>query len=322
MATLASACVTLFGCTTGIPRARLSRAEAPTPREIESRRVYREASCAASTGLFFPGLGQLCQRRFAEGAVVTSLGVAELGTAVGAGLATGVASHSSVTVPLLSLQNLWMAGYGNALFVEQQARHLRYVPQDTLAELVFAPFNPRVLSQLDVWLGLAVQLGAGVALSLAVSKDVGTSNAGGDANIFGHRFDPAVGYPLAGGLGAALFTHVAVGEETVFRGMIQSEMARRNGETEGWIAASMVFGVLHAPNALALDPDEQSDYLVYGVPFLMATGGYLGLVYRWHDYSLAPPVALHFWYDFLLSAVSFAINPDDSILSARVAVPF
>jgi hypothetical protein len=57
-------------------------------------------------------------------------------------------------------------------------------------------------------------------------------------------------------------------------------------------------------------------------PRIPAAGGYLGLVYRWHDYSLAPPVALHFWYDFLLSAIGFALDPQDSILSARVSVPF
>jgi membrane protease YdiL (CAAX protease family) len=235
---LAGAVIVCAGCAP-IPSARTSADAPPTGREIEARRTYREASCAASTGLFFPGLGQHCQRRYAESAVLTSLALAELGTAVGAGLASGEVSHPSVSVPLIGLQNLWLAGYGNALFVEQQARGLRFVPQDSLGELALAPFNPRVLSRIDVWLGLMVQLGAGTALSLALSDDSATGRGGDDANIFGRRFDPVVGYPLAGGLGGALFTHVAIGEETLFRGMIQSEMARRNGEVEGWIGSSL-----------------------------------------------------------------------------------
>ena len=316
------ACALLLGCGPSIPPARTSAADPPTPREVESARVYRDAGCAASTGLWFPGLGQLCQHRVAEGVTLTTLGVAEAATAAVAASETEELSHPAVLVPLTALQNTWLGGYGDALFVEQRARRQLYVPHDTLGELAIAPFNPRVLSQLDVWLGTLGMLGAGLALSAAIDDSITTDHVGDDADLFGRRFSPGVGYPLAGATGAALFTHVAIGEEVLFRGMIQSEMARRNGETAGWIGSSLVFGVAHAPNALAIEQEHQERFFLYGVPFLTLAGGYLGLVYRSHDYSLAPPVAVHFWYDMLLSAIGFALDPQDSLLSARVAVPF
>jgi membrane protease YdiL (CAAX protease family) len=316
-----AACALTAACAP-LPRARTAPTQPPMPRELEAARVYEEASCAAATGLWFPGLGQFCQHRVAEGATLTTLAVAEIATGAGTLIATEDWSHPGVAVPLLALQNTWIGGYGDALFVEQRSRRLLYVPQDTLGELAIAPFNPNVFSKLEVWLGLVGFLGAGLGLSAAVDGDFTTDHLGDDANLFGRRFEPAVGYPLAGATGMALFTHVAIGEEILFRGMIQSEFARRNGETAGWIGQSLVFGVLHAPNALLLPHDQQARYLAMGVPFLTLAGGYLGLIYRGNDYSLAPPVALHFWYDLLLSAVGFALDPGDSPLSARVAVPF
>jgi membrane protease YdiL (CAAX protease family) len=305
-----------------LPHARMSPAEAPSSRERESARIYHEASCAAETGLWFPGLGQICQHRVAEGVTLTSLGIAELATGAGTLIATEDWSHPGVTVPLIALQNTWIGGYGDALFVEQRSRRRLYVPQDTLSELALAPFNPNVFSKPEVWLGLVGLLGAGLTLSAAIEGGLTTDHLGNDANLFGRRFEPGVGYPLAGATGLALFTSVALGEEILFRGMIQSELARRNGETAGWIGGSLVFGVLHAPNALGLPHDQQARYLAIGVPFLTLTGSYLGLVYRGNDYSLAPSVAVHFWYDLLISAVGFALDPEDSPLSARVAVPF
>ena len=55
---------------------------------------------------------------------------------------------------------------------------------------------------------------------------------------------------------------------------------------------------------------------------ITALGGYLGWVTMVNDFSLSEAVALHFWYDFLLSATFFALDPDDSLVSARIAVPF
>lgn len=306
--------------------ARLSPAEPAKPRELEAEQTYREASCSAATSLWFPGGGQLCQGRTAEGALFASLAAAEIATGVGAVVAQGEGldglDHPAVGVSAVALQNLWVYSYADAVFVEQRAARMPFVPMDEPHELALAPFDPNVMGDVDVWLGLSLLLAAGIGVSVAVDESFDTGHAGERPNLFGRELSRPLGYPLAAGVGAGLFEHVALGEESLFRGLIQSSMARNTGETEAWVAASLAFGVAHAPNVAVVPAAERVRYLVVGVPFLTVTGSYLGLLYRWHDYSLAASTAVHFWYDLLLSATFFALDPGHSPLSARVSVPF
>ena len=48
----------------------------------------------------------------------------------------------------------------------------------------------------------------------------------------------------------------------------------------------------------------------------------MGGAYRAYGYSLQPPVAIHFWYDAVLTGMAFAFDPDDNPLSARIAFRF
>ena len=318
--------VAAAACGPAIPRARLADSEPPSRAEVASKRRIHEARCTTSSALFFPGVGQWCQRRNAEAAALSAIAVAEISTATVVAIERDEGleglSHPAGALPLLSLQNLWAYGYADSVFEEQRARRLKYVPHDTMDELALAPFNVEVMSQTDVWLGLLVSLGAGIGVSLLVDENIDTDNVGKDPNLFGRTVNRSVGYPAAGAVGIGLFEHVAIGEEALFRGLIQSQMARETNPTEGWVGGSLVFGVAHAPNALALPSEDRLSYLAIGVPFITVLGSYLGLSYRWHDYSLAPPVAIHFWYDLLLSATFFALDPQDSPISARVTLPF
>jgi membrane protease YdiL (CAAX protease family) len=316
----------VVGCGPALPRARTSELEPTLERERRSfERVASGRSCA-ELGLLFPGVSQFCLGKPAEGAALSGLAAAEIGTIVAVGVIRDDGleglEHPAAGVPALGLQNLWLYSYADAIFERQRAYQLRFVPMDTLGELAIAPFHPKVLSQLDVWLGILATVPAGIGASLLIDGNFEAGDAGGDPNLFGRTFDSSVGYPLAGAVGMGLFSHVAIGEESVFRGLIQSQMARETSEVSGWIAASLAFGAAHAPNVLVVPSDERARYLIAGVPFLTIVGGYFGLSYRWHDYSLAAPVALHFWYDVLLSAVFFTLDPQNSPISARVAIPF
>ncbi|MBK8996424.1 MAG: CPBP family intramembrane metalloprotease [Myxococcales bacterium] len=316
----------LTACGPPMRPARTSESQAPSERELEAADRVRDADCGPSASLVFPGVAQLCQGRTAEGLTMTGLGAAELGTGLAVGLSRDEGfdgfSHPGAAVPLIAFQNTYAYSYADALFQEQLAARLLYVPEDTPAELLVAPFNKNVMGHTDVWAGTLVMLAAGIGLSAVVDEELGTRHLGEDANLFGRRFPPASGYPLAAGVGAGLFSHVAIGEEALFRGVLLSHMAREAGPTAGWVGSSVVFGVAHAPNALALPHEEQLPYLALGVPFITVLGSYLGLTYQWHDYSLAAPVAIHFWYDFLLSATFFALDPARSPLAASVRVPF
>jgi membrane protease YdiL (CAAX protease family) len=316
---LASACVS--GCAAEIPARRDAEAP-PTPQEQASYALVVENDCSTFGLGFIPGGRQLCLGKKEEGFTMLGLGLAELGTGTGVALKHDV-MHPGAALPLIAAADLIVLGDTDYIFEAQRARVLPYVPQNSLIEIATAPFNPEALASFDVLAGIAV----GVALGLVASELAGEhtfrdTNAGTDPNLFGVTVDKGIGYPIAGALGVGVFAHVAAAEESLFRGMFQSGISRSRGETEGWLWGSLIFGVAHAPNALFMDQSKRASYLEVGVPFITLLGSYLGLVYRWHDYSLLAPVAIHFWYDFLISAIPFFLHPDSSPLSAKIAIPF
>jgi membrane protease YdiL (CAAX protease family) len=183
-----------------------------------------------------------------------------------------------------------------------------------------APFNANVLKRTDVWAGILAATAAGIAVSWAL--DDWPWRPRDKPRLFGIDYSQVAGYPIAGAIGIGIFEHVAIAEETVFRGYFQSGFARRHGEDRGWVYGSLLFGLLHAPNALFVDSSKRLKYLTLGVPFITLVGSYLGLTYRWSGYSLAPSTAVHFWYDLLVSAASFLADPQHNELSGRISFPF
>lgn len=108
----------------------------------------------------------------------------------------------------------------------------------------------------------------------------------------------------------------------MFRGLLQSALTRATDPTAGWLLSSLLFGPIHASNAIMMSPEERLFYLALGLPYITTVGLWLGHTYRATDYHLAAPVALHFWYDFLLVGTAFVLDPDDNPLSARIAFRF
>jgi membrane protease YdiL (CAAX protease family) len=296
--------------------------EPPAPEEIEAEVAVRERSCDPRLGLLFPGLAQLCLGKKAEGATLATLAAAEIGTAIAVAVDTGDGAHPGVQLPVGAVQDLYVFGIADGGITGSLARRDRFAPRDSMADLVAAPFNWQVMKRPAVWLGIIGTLAVGLGATLALSDDIDTDQVGDDPNLFGKTVDPRYGYPIAGATGLMFFSHVAVGEEAFFRGYIQSSLARNSGENAGWVGASLVFGAAHIPNMYALPEEERTDYLLYGLPIITAAGFYLGWVYRDSGYSMAPSTAVHFWYDFLLSAVVFALEPQNSILGTSVEMRF
>jgi membrane protease YdiL (CAAX protease family) len=322
VARIALAALGLAACSRPLAPARTSPMQPVTVAEEAAVTRRMNARCSYRWGLLFPGLSQYCGGRDGEALILAGLGAAELVTGIAAGEKVGY-DHPASAIPLLAFSDLWLYAYIDGVIDRQRADYALYAPADSLSDLAAAPFNIQVLKRADVWLGTAVFLAAGVAVSVLVDEGgVSTDRLGDDPNIFGETMDPELGYPLAVATGVGLFQHVAIAEEIAFRGALQSGIARQSGETQGLIWSSVIFGLAHAPNALVLPAEDRARYLLVGIPFLTAAGGFLGWVYQRADYSLAPPVAVHFWYDLLLSATFFAMNPQDSPISARISIPF
>jgi hypothetical protein len=85
------------GCGPAMRPARLADAEPASERELGSERRVAGAECGPALGLAFPGLGQLCHGKTAEGVTLATLGAAELGTASASPcIGTTVSTASSI----------------------------------------------------------------------------------------------------------------------------------------------------------------------------------------------------------------------------------
>ncbi|MFN2546769.1 MAG: CPBP family intramembrane glutamic endopeptidase [Myxococcales bacterium] len=310
-----------IGCAPVMQRARVTREEPVSERENEARERVVNDDCSRRLSLLWPGVVQLCRGRSTEGGLMLGLGAAELGTGLAAGFDQGFGS-AAAGVPLLAFGDLLTLSALDAVIESQRAARYRFVPQESLSEMAAAPFSPQVLSKPAVWAGIAGTLAAGILVSRIVDGPVDTTNFGRRPVLFGKELNSAVGYPLAGAIGIGLFEHVAIAEESAFRGLVQSGWARSSGEDRGWIYGSLTFGLVHASNIVFMDPSQRLTYLAVGVPFITALGSYLGLAYRWSGYSLAPSVAIHFWYDFLIEAYGFVLDPRHSPLALTWGMGF
>ena len=314
----------LGACSRPIARARTSAIEPPSVHEIDAQDRLAKKRCSGSLA-YIPlvmGLGQYCHRKDAHAAALALAGFADLAT----GIAVGTQSDDGFANPaaafaLVAYQDVWVAGIADMLIDRDLARGRLYAPTDNLGDLLAAPFNWEVMKQPKVWGAIlgAVAIGVGVTVALDGVPDASPTD---DANLFGKNVSPALGYPGAMMAFGGLFSHVAPAEELMFRGVVQSGLARNYGENVGWVGGSLIFGAIHAPNALALESDERRDYLTYALPVITVVGSYLGYLYKDSEYSLAAPTAMHFWYNTLLSATAFALDPQNSPVSANVGLRF
>jgi membrane protease YdiL (CAAX protease family) len=314
-------CMVVFvvaaGCSRPVRHARMSVADPVFPEERIAAAERAARRCSTYWGLLFPGVGQLCLGRTQEGAAIASVAVADAAAASVAAVRTeGPAlEHPAVSVPLLAFQETYLFAAANIAIREDLANRKLYAPQDSLADVAAAPFNLEVMKRPEIWAALVGGVAAFVGASFLIEDDLTVANAGGDANVFGKTLPFAAGGPLGLAAFAGLDLQVAVGEEALFRGVVQSGLSREVGETGGLLLGTLIFGAMHVGPAFTLEGEERRNFLRYKLPAVVAAGAYFGWLYQRSDYSLAPPTAMHFWFDFLLSGAFFVIRPEESPIS-------
>lgn len=292
-----------------------------------------------------PGCGHFYLRR--PGTALALLGAT--GGLVGGGLALARGESVNIADPdapgasswrapvalqlLMAGQNLWFYGifaaYRDARALRADLGYRHPVSDETLGKLALAPFSPRVLSRRWFWAGLPAAFAAALGVSLLMDGDDLRSGRrtlfdGGGVNFLGRRHGTGAGFALGELYWGALFFPVGVGEEALFRGVVQPSLTESLGPRGGLAAASVVFGAVHAPNFWAGDADSSTKLkrTLVGVPFITALGAYLGLVSQRSEGRLATSVALHFWYDFLLGTADFIADPDRQPFVVRVGFPY
>ena len=277
---------------------------------------------AAGLSLLCPGCGQVYLREPGEGAgmLAATAGLIASGALLlrdSGGTVTLDGASTSAKAPIgldlvLAGQNAWFYSifdaYRDARVLRGDVGYSFAITRERLPDLVTAPFKPRVLKSPWVWAGVPLALIAGIGVSaLASSGDLSGNPSIFDVrqiNFLGHNYSRGAGFALGEGYFATLFGPVGVGEESLFRGLIQTELEERFGTAWGIATASAIFGAVHLVN-FGQDPKQA----LYAVPTIAVLGSSLGLAYVHTGHKLETSVAMHFWYDFLLSTVAFAADP-------------
>ncbi len=193
---------------------------------------------------------------------------------------------------LVTLESIWSYGlyaaYRDVRIYNKESGYSYQMPTNSFADLALAPFRLSVLKKPEVWGGF---LGA-----LALAVGVGYFAYPQDAHIQ-LEFPPEIDMPL-------IAFPVGIGEESLFRGYLQSQLSEFFSPWGGIAISSLAFGAMHVPNALFLAPESRWRYYTFSIPLITGMGAYFGwLTYK--NRSLKESVALHTWYDFTLLAAGF-----------------
>jgi len=222
-----------------------------------------------------------------------------------------------VNVPELIGEKVWeysiFSTYRDAMAaqgVDLRAAHLDDTPTSTL---LTAPFNPDYAFRWPVIAAAVLGAADGAITSrdhqLRGIRDVDT------AHMFGSTFnrDQASALYAVSDFGVSL--GAAAAEEGLFRGILQTELQGRWGQTGGLWAAAGTFGAAHI-----VAPD--GSFNPGGVLFASAAGAGLGWLYNHDDNRLGTPIAAHFWYDFMVFAASWVVQPDNNGFGFKVDFRF
>ncbi len=208
-------------------------------------------------------------------------------------LMSGGVEHPAFNLSLFSAQAVWSysvyAAYRDVRALNGASNYTYPMPTDTFSDVVTAPFRWSVMKKPEVWGGI---LGA-LALGTAVM-------------YFGYPHEARIQLPHLSAkdlsLHPAIALPVAIGEESAFRGYMQSYLSETFSPNVGLAVSSLAFGAVHIPNAMSLPQEERWRYYSFSIPLITGLGAYLGWVTQ-RNHSLKESVAIHAWYDFVVMGI-------------------
>jgi membrane protease YdiL (CAAX protease family) len=250
------------------------------------RPPHKSAFLTVALSSLTPGLGHIYLGDSATAAGLIGSSWASLGVA-----AYPHSGESLRLASLLTLQTTWeygiYAAYRDVRKYNGTAGYSYPMPTDSLTDLTLAPFSPSVLKKPEVWAGF---LGC-FSLAVCTAHFAYSKEAHIQLNASSRIPKPIFAFPIA------------IGEESFFRGYLQSQLTEVFTPVGGIVLSSLAFGAAHIPNALALEPEDRWRYYSFSLPLITGMGAYFGWM-TYKNRSLKESVALHAWYDFTIFAAS------------------
>lgn len=251
---------------------------------------------AGVASLLIPGLGQMINQEYAEGAahlgldlfaakkyeelishpeyIPTYRRIDETNSEILVNKTTFYADMYSTGLNTLSFYSAYDA-YRSAR-KKSNAGYRTPVPPDSLIDMVSAPFDYKLLIKKTSLIPLALPL---VLNLLPTHPDqfiyVPDSSISRDEMARGFFFEHQM---------------VAVGEEALFRGYINNSFSSSLGNNWGLALSSALFGVAHSGTGAQATSAQA-----------LLFGGYLGYLQQRNNFSIRQSIAIHFWWNFLTS---------------------
>ena len=280
---------------------------------------------AATYSTVFPGAGCWYLGEHRRGWAYAGVETAELAALLAVFANSGYDPDDATTydrvnrvlLPYLWLQNTHFTGIYDAWRTARLRAPARYgiIPTPGVSGLLRAPFRGRILLRPEVGLPLAILAGAGVGYSFLPQNEA-TFHELQRLPLFSQEVDRWTALAAGESYYIATFASVGIGEEALFRGVIQTTLEEWFGPTWGWVAASALFGAVHALNG----GDWQTMVLAAGVTGTV--GGYLGWLYQRDGHDLTAGVFFHTWYDVIIGTTYFLVDPEHQPFSAGITIPF
>lgn len=249
----------------------------PGPSYEPLPQIKKSVPVAVGLSMLVPGLGHTYLNEYG-----TASGI--FGTF--AGSVVGSVNNNAV-LNLNMIANTWRYGvyaaYRDARSYNGQELYSNYMPNESLADLAYAPFEGKVLRKPEVWGGfLGAMTLAGIVGYLHMQDAQNCC-----ANASTRTAKVISSFP------------VGIGEEAYFRGFMQPALMGYMSPTAAIWTTSVAFGLAHVGNTYGMNKEQARRYMTYTIPFLTAYGAYFGWVSHKNN-SLKECVALHVWYDFTL----------------------
>lgn len=247
---------------------------------------HKSAFLAVGLSSLFPGLGHVYLGDMnTAGALMGSTGI-EYGIAAFSQSNPDVFTTNLIALQATSFYGVY-AAYRDVRIYNGQESYSYKMATDSFSDLALAPFRWSVLKKPEVWGGVIGSLTVATTVAyLAYGSDTHGQTA---ASTFSAPWSPLFALP------------VGIGEESFFRGFLLPAFSEWFTPAGGIIASSLVFGAMHIPNAMLLEPDQQRRYYTFSLPLITSLGAYFGWLTH-KNHSLKESVAVHTWYDFVLFA--------------------
>lgn len=191
-------------------------------------------------------------------------------------------------------------GWVDQYLVYQQARDLTdnatfAHPQhdSSLQDILTAPFVLRNLLDWRIWAAMAAGLVVEHGLpALLDPQPLGpTVLQARTANFYGIPMTPAQGLALDLATVPIVAYQPAVGEESLFRGVVQQELEHDLGQWPGLLTLSALFGFMHMRPGVS-NSEQETRFLVPALAEII-----LGSLYQATGYDITKPIAARFYFE-------------------------